>query len=250
MFLKEAEKCLEKSEELTKNIIDNDVNETIDDMINKSGELDRMLTNGNVSFDVDSFIQKMCDAISEEDRAKIASQLNRNKGKNKNRSKPSVEVKKVNDNVKKTEEVTKNEPRKQIDLRETSASLITRFKSIFEVDSNASQSKSDPSQWQDKYPAMRKALESKTIDLKMENDQKNTSNSTRKVISEERKHIFSFGEQGIKETLLGAGQLPTKWNTEGRELRSILKVDYSKSAPKKMAMEDKCAKSDVSSTIQ
>ena len=49
---------------------------------------------------------------------------------------------------------------------------------------------------------------------------------------------------------MGAGQLPKKWNTEGRELRSILKVDYSKSAPKKMALSDKCQKSDVSSKLE
>ena len=211
MFLKEAEKCLERSEELTKKIMEQDVNETIDDMINRSGEMDRILTNGNVSFDVDSFIQKMCDAISEEDRAKIASELNKTKGnKQKSRNQPRVEGKNVNPNVKKTEAVTKKEPGKRIGLRETSASLITRFKSVFEVDSNASQRKTNPSEWKDKYPAMRKALESKTVDSKMENDVNNAMNSTRKVMSEERTHSFSFGEKRNQRNSLGCWTVTKK----------------------------------------
>ena len=74
-LIDKANTCLNRSEDINRNILGVELNETVNELLNNSGELDNLLSSGKTSFDVDSFIKKLCDAMTDEDKEKIASEL-------------------------------------------------------------------------------------------------------------------------------------------------------------------------------
>ena len=74
-LIDKANTCLNRSEDINRNILGVELNETVNEQLNNSGELDNLFSSGKTSFDVDSFIKKLCDAMTDEDKEKIAPEL-------------------------------------------------------------------------------------------------------------------------------------------------------------------------------
>ena len=179
-----ANTCLNRSEDMNRNILGVELNETVDELLNNSGELDSLLSSGKTSFDVDSFIKKLCDVMTDEDKEKIASELSMKQGKGRNvktivsNKKPeresdshqrhrnntpqknALDESNMNPEKKHFDDGNKTPHKKCINLTVTAASLITTYKSVYDQ-AGCDQKKSTISDITPKYPAFRHALEGK-----------------------------------------------------------------------------------------
>ena len=119
-LLDTAEKALEQSEESTKKQL-GEANETVEDLLKDSNSLNQLLSTGKGAFDSDVFIDNIMAKLSSQDRQRLS------KATNSKQSSTSP--------VKRLQSASCARPVNI--LERASASLITRFKSVYDNDAKA-----------------------------------------------------------------------------------------------------------------
>ena len=119
-LLEKAEKAFKQSEEITKKQL-GEANETVEHILKDSKKLNQVLSTGNGVFDSNVFMDNIMGQLSSQDRQRLS------KATNSKQSSTSP--------VKRLQSASRQRPVNM--LERASASLITRFKSVYEKDGNS-----------------------------------------------------------------------------------------------------------------
>ena len=156
-LLEQAEQCLEKSEAITRDLLGSELNTTFDNLLNNSGQLEAAINSADESFDTETFVKNLCDAMSEDDKAKVAEHLRKQnqlpEEEQQGDKEKTVSMSSQSD-VGETAAVVPG----RIDLAATSASLITRYKSVYEVEAEQKREVTRSSYIMKNFPALSRAL--------------------------------------------------------------------------------------------